>query len=41
MFAEKKVGKPHNAANALRVLREGVYPVVDDGTLGQGDDMFP
>jgi len=33
MSVEKKVGKPHKAANALRVLGEGVSLIVD-GAVG-------
>jgi len=36
MFVDKKVGKPHNAADALRaclLVEEAVLLIVDDGTV--------
>ena len=35
MFVEKKVYKPHNAANALRGLGKGCPLIVADGTVGR------
>jgi len=40
MFVDKKIGKPHNAANALHVFWEGLSIIVYDGTVRYGDDNY-